>query len=174
MKLQSLPAALVLIAALVVCGILVGLDKPLPAALSAAVGLIVQSCLPAVLGSSAPPAAKAPPGVAVLAMLALALPLVACSAGAQATASSIIGDIGAASPLVCAVVDSADPAGASVCGTATSDVSAVAKLVQGIIASLPKAARADAAPMPAELVYHHTVIHLPPGVDAAAVAKALP
>lgn len=99
---------------------------------------------------------------------------IGCTPAARATAGTVIADVGAAAPLVCQLVPTT---GASVCGTVTADVSAVARLIASILASLPPAMAATAAPQPAGVGvvrYHGCDIVLPPGVSAAAVAKALP
>lgn len=94
-----------------------------------------------------------------------------CTPGDRAIAGTVLTDVSQGAPLPCVFVTGS---GASVCGSVASAVSDVARLVAGILASLPPAAKAMGSALPSALTYHGCVITLPPGVDARAVRAALP
>jgi hypothetical protein len=145
-KLNSLPAAIVLAVTIIVAGVLIGLDKPIPAAFAATLGAIVNTLLPAVVSStsSAATSTKVPPLPALL----MAIVLVACSA--LPTIASVLGAISGAAPIVCTGLTIAGQANAAkVCGEVQGDVTPIATEIQNILSSLA-AKNAIAKPAVAE------------------------
>ena len=169
-----MPAALVLVAALVVAGALVGLDRPVPAAFFALLGLVVQSCLPPVVaGAAAADAAPAAPKVPPLVVLLLALALVGCSAADRQIESAVIADAPGVVQLICAGVDGADPSAAKICGPTQTGVSIVSQIVSAVLRGLPAGARKLGADdlAPTTFVLHGCAVTLPKWQADAVKAK---
>lgn len=96
-----------------------------------------------------------------LAAAGICLAAPGCTAADRATAGTVLGGIGSAAPVACAVV--AGLAGTVCPANAGNDISDVAKLVQDILASLPPGMRAPglSPQTPKSFTYGGAVITLP-------------
>ena len=116
----------------------------------------------------------------ILATLALVLGLTGCNASQLATAGTVTSDIATLAPVACTVLTAVGQAQAgSACGAVASDVSAVAKLVQSILDSLPPAApgmlpAGPVASAPAGFVIKGVTVMLPSAALVAKVQARLP
>lgn len=100
------------------------------------------------------------PSLSILAFFAITT-LTACTPAARQQATTDINVVGAGAPVACSFLSG--NAG-TVCGQVAAGVSAVAKLVESILAALPAARRGDAAPGFVEFVYQGSRVTVRAGV----------
>ncbi len=199
MKLNSFPAALVLVVAILAGATLVALGRPDVAAYSSLLGVIIQSLLPSVVSSlgvtpsstsiyrvappappAAPPAVVEPPGASAVAFAFLGalgmglVPAVGCTAAARSTAAAVVSDVASATPLICSLVSTQSPSAGSACSTDAGAASSVAQLIASILASLPPSTASQSLGLAGiDVTYHGVAVHVavPAAQRDAVIAK---